>query len=170
MMKITIRSRNGGKKLLDADRLRLLKDFIAWTATKMFSKIERDVEVVLILDSKLFLNTKTYGLSVWEDRHYRGRVFILEIDTTFKFITVLHTIAHEMVHVKQWASGEYYPVLNSEETYVFNKKKYDATTMDYWDLPWEVEAHGRSIGLLVQWMKANDMMTTDWGSESLTLY
>jgi hypothetical protein len=34
---------------------------------------------------------------------------------------------------------------------MFNKKKVDTTKVNYWDQPWEIEAHGRAIGLVVQW-------------------
>jgi hypothetical protein len=59
--------------------------------------------------------------------------------------------AHELVHVKQWAKGEYYQTMKDSKVYVFNKKKVDIRKVDYWDQPWEIEAHGRAIGLVVQW-------------------
>jgi hypothetical protein len=75
-----------------------------------------------------------------------------------------------MVHVKQWASGEYYPVLNAEDTYVYNKMKIDAKKIDYWELPWEIEAHGRSIGLLVQWMRVRELAGQDWTKQKIPLH
>jgi hypothetical protein len=65
---------------------------------------------------------------------------------------VLNTIAHELTHVKQWAKGEMFEMQRQRKVYKFNKATVDTNNMDYWDLPWEIEAHGRSIGLIVQWV------------------
>jgi hypothetical protein len=35
----------------------------------------------------------------------------------------------------------------------FNGKKVDQNKVDYWDHPWEIEAHGRAIGLVNQWAR-----------------
>jgi len=46
----------------------------------------------------------------------------------------LSTLAHEMVHVKQFAKGELDPMLTS-----WKSNKY-CSNIDYWDQPWEKEA------------------------------
>lgn len=129
----------------------------------------KTLEVDVILDGKLFEKTRHYGMAIWEDRHVKGRKFSIEIDSTFSFVGILSTAAHEMVHVKQWATGEYYALLNRPEHYVFHKETVDANSVDYWELPWEIEAYGRSVGLLVMWMKAKDLTKEDWAKEKIFL-
>ena len=100
-MRVRIRSRNGGRRGLSKDQIALIVDFVKWSAARLMPTIHKNVEIDLILDSKLFTKTKTYGMAIWEDRHVRGRQFSIEVDVTFSFVSIVHTVAHEMVHVKQ---------------------------------------------------------------------
>lgn len=63
---------------------------------------------------------------------------------------ILKTLAHELVHVKQYVLGELKPVNNG---FVFKKTLYTPNTLlDYFDSPFEVEAYGREKGLLVAFL------------------
>lgn len=55
----------------------------------------------------------------------------------------LATLAHEMVHVKQFARGE----LNESLTRWKNK---DCSDTEYWDQPWEVEARELQYDLVIK--------------------
>jgi hypothetical protein len=74
------------------------------------------------------------------------REFDIEIDRTQSMRKMLETLAHEMVHVKQFARRELHPA--NDEWY---GKTYNPKKVDYWDLPWEIEAHGRETGLFIRW-------------------
>ena len=86
-----------------------------------------------------------------------NRTFQLEIDKTQSLRGLLETIAHEMVHVKQYARGEL-----SADKHVWMGKTYDPEEINYWDLPWEIEAHGREIGLFVRYCEANNLSKYKW--------
>jgi hypothetical protein len=58
----------------------------------------------------------------------------------------LLAIAHEMVHVKQYAKGELKDYLKEEKSKYKNDHIY-FESLNYWDYPWEIEAHGRELGL-----------------------
>lgn len=80
-----------------------------------------------------------------DENHRRPRTFNINIRANMKRADILKTIAHEMVHVKQYAKGEL-------SMYVFGKhhRWLDGevpTSTSYWDHPWEIEAYGREIGL-----------------------
>jgi hypothetical protein len=34
--------------------------------------------------------------------------------------------------------------------------------MDYYDLPWEIEAYGREVGLFVRWAEKNKLAGQEW--------
>ena len=74
----------------------------------------------------------------------------------------LHTLAHEMVHVKQYAKGEMDGILHKDGfqkwtggEFKLNPRvtpaKVDngviASKWDYYYLPWEIEAYGLEVGL-----------------------
>ncbi len=85
------------------------------------------------------------------------RTFEIEADRTQRMRRLLETIAHEMVHVKQYARRELHPVQNVTSTFPNEIK-----TTDYWDLPWEIEAHGREVGLFVRWCEKNNLGDKKW--------
>lgn len=86
-----------------------------------------------------------------------NRDFELEIDKTQPLRKLLETVAHEMVHVKQFARRELHPTKDD-----WYGKTYDPKKVNYWDLPWEIEAHGRECGLFVRWCEDNDLGKYKW--------
>ena len=89
------------------------------------------------------------------------REFEIKADRKLKLRKLLETIAHEMVHVKQYARRELHPSTNAWMGKTVNPEK-----VLYWDLPWEIEEHGREIGLFVRWCEANQLGHLNWTQES----
>lgn len=88
---------------------------------------------------------KGFCMSVDDGYNVKPREFLIELDTKQSKASQLKTLAHEMVHVKQYAKGELAD-LNRQNKVKFNKKKYSADTF-YWLQPWEIEAYGYEYGL-----------------------
>ena len=60
---------------------------------------------------------------------------------------VLRTLAHELVHVKQYIRGE---LSWRDAGLLWHGKSFDPKNLlNYYELPYEIEAHGREYGLLV---------------------
>ena len=89
-----------------------------------------------------------------------NRTFELEIDCTQSLRKLLETVAHEMVHVKQFARRELHP--SKDEWY---GKTYNPKKVSYWDLPWEIEAHGREVGLFIRYCEADKIGHLKWTQE-----
>jgi hypothetical protein len=69
--------------------------------------------------------------------------------------SILQTLAHEMVHVKQLATGELRLLNNKNRANRWNDEpwKKEKDEMDaYYDSPWEIEAFGREEGLYLRFM------------------
>ena len=66
------------------------------------------------------------------------------------FVEILKTLAHELVHVKQYVLGE----LRSRDVGLLYKGiNHEAMNlMEYFELPYEIEAYGREKGLLYGFM------------------
>ena len=86
-----------------------------------------------------------------------NRTFEIEADKKLRLRKLLETIAHEMVHVKQYARRELHPVHDTWCGKTYNPKK-----VSYWDLPWEIEAHGRECGLFVRWCEQEKLGDKKW--------
>jgi hypothetical protein len=92
-----------------------------------------------------------YAYCLWEDNNVRGKEFTITIDKTLSKKAMLFALAHEMVHVKQYAKGELSDYLKVNKCKWFGTR-YDLDKVDYWEYPWEIEAHGRERGLYVKFM------------------
>ena len=86
-----------------------------------------------------------------------NRQFEIEINRSLSQRKLLETLAHEMVHVKQYARRELHPSTDAWMGKTYNPKK-----VSYWDLPWEIEAHGREVGLFVRWAQENGHADKQW--------
>ena len=89
-----------------------------------------------------------------------NRDFFIEVDKTLDLRTLLETVAHEMVHVKQYARGELF------ENIKLQKHRWQGLYLnkdpEYWDRPWEIEAHGRETGLFVRFCEQRGHALKKW--------
>jgi hypothetical protein len=63
----------------------------------------------------------------------------------------LKNLAHELVHVKQFARRELVDLGEVGKTKFLGKNVCEKKT-HYYDTPWEIEAYGREIGLYTRYM------------------
>ena len=138
----------------NADKLEEAARFFAAQLihTRTTNKIELDLEIVKTLDVD--------GECISEDDHKNPRYFTIRLKRA-PIDEMIKVLAHEMVHVKQYAKNE----LGKELALARGgkglrivtrwlgelwspKSKEDA----YWDAPWEIEAYGREVGLHHKWV------------------
>jgi len=77
------------------------------------------------------------------------KFFNIRIDKDLPKNFLLKTLAHELTHAKQMATGQLIDLKNGKVRW--HKKIYDPDSITRWDHPWEIEAHGREIGLYNKW-------------------
>ena len=76
----------------------------------------------------------------------KPRQFEIELHPGIGAYDILKTLAHEMVHVKQYIAGD----VNMKLT---RWKGTRVDDVDYWEQPWEIEAHGIEVGLFTKFVK-----------------
>jgi hypothetical protein len=132
--------------------VRRLIESAAWFyAEKLMGKrLMGGLEITINLNKNLLSKDGNEGSAIWEDDGHRPREFTIEIDSTVKIRNILITLAHEMVHVKQWAKDEMYEYMNVAGMVRFKGEKVHMEITDYWDYPWEIEAFGKQLGLFVR--------------------
>jgi hypothetical protein len=81
---------------------------------------------------------------------------------------MLESVAHEMVHISQFATGRWVELENTKTTR-FDGKEYKKMPK-YWDRPWEIEAHGREVGLFLQWVDKEGLQKKPWTWDDLDKY
>jgi len=133
---------------------KLVEAAVWWYAEKLMGKrLMSGLEININLSKTLLNKDGNEGTAIWEDESIRPKEFTIELDLTFSIRDVLITLAHEMVHVKQWAKGEMYEYITPGMVR-FHKTKFDLEDINYWDYPWEIEAFGKQLGLFVRFCQA----------------
>ncbi len=102
--------------------------------------------------------------TTWAPKDFR-----VEIASTINKQKLLEVLAHEMVHVKQYARKEMDYTCHAEKKRWLGKI-FDISGVDYWDYPWEIEAFGKEIGMVSRFIKNNhkrlDLKVTQLGHKS----
>ena len=132
-------------------KVRKAVEHAAWYyAEKLMGKrLLGSLEITINLKKDLLIKEGNEGTAIWEDDNIRPKEFTISLDSNCAIRNILITLAHEMVHVKQWAKGEMYEYAERDMVR-FNKTKFNMSNIDYWDYPWEIEAFGRQLGLFVR--------------------
>ena len=114
--------------------------------SRLSSVLMIDVDLIKNLDIDDGIN----GEATWDDTNDRGRDFTIRLDADMPLADTLRILAHEMVHVKQYAKGEMMEYMAAPDLVKWQGKKTDFAEIDYWDYPWEIEAYGRELGLYIR--------------------
>ncbi len=124
---------------------KIVEQAARYYAEKLMGKrLMAGLEININLKNNLLAKEGNEGNTIWEDTGYRSRDFTIELDTTVKIRNLLITLAHEMVHVKQWAKDEMYEYTNTMGLVRFKGEKIHLELTDYWDYP------GKQLGLFVR--------------------
>jgi hypothetical protein len=97
------------------------------------------------------LSEHVYGYCDWNDDNHKARDFTITLNPNLGKRNTLLVLAHEMVHVKQYARGELKDFVRLNRV-KWKGKIYNDRVIDYWELPWEIEAHGREKGLYYKFL------------------
>ena len=85
-----------------------------------------------------------------------NRTFTISIRDGCEDDSIYQTIAHEMVHVKQWSTGILKHIWSDEVSkYIeyWNGVPWRASLYQhpYFDSPWEIQSYGQEAGLYWRW-------------------
>ena len=81
-----------------------------------------------------------YGFCVYEDSHVKPREFTIEINKGLSKEDIVRTIAHELVHVKQYVKGELKERYVPDKHMMWHDERVDVGLSNFYNVPWEVEA------------------------------
>jgi len=97
-----------------------------------------------------------------DDEEQYPREFEIRLDSAMHPQALLRALAHEMVHVKQYATRHLVDSTNRHGVVLWKGKIHEYTGKNYWDQPWEIEAYGREIGLLEHFVKVRRYAKKRW--------
>lgn len=144
----------------------LVKQAAGFYIDQLFVKKHKYLRDMLVLEFELVKN-------LFDDEHCKADCLPFEdddgnmldyeirIDSSMNMLALLAGVAHEMVHVKQYATKELCdtrkPTVSKWRGEKINWKK-----LDYYEHPWEIEAYGREIGLLENFVQKKHYTKTKW--------
>ena len=119
-----------------------IKKAVNYYSSQLISdvRIRRNIELLIKFSDKY----DDIGTCCVEDynTNNKARSFIIELKSDVGASEILRTLAHEMVHMKQYVNGE----LDAAMT-VWRGNKIDSDKIDYYSQPWEMEAFAKEVGL-----------------------
>ena len=139
-MNVTV---SGNKSKRQARTLERAAEYYA--SLLMSNRTIQTVHLEISLKKKLDDNVEGYCYFVESSSGYKK--FYIELLKNFPIDDLLLSLAHEVVHLKQFAIGELKHASHLKNSYKWQGKFYDEGKIHYYDLPWEIEAHGRERGL-----------------------
>jgi len=103
----------------------------------------------IIINVKFIKNLPVCGFTEVDGHNSKGkpREFTLEIQKGMPEKDTIETLAHEMVHVKQYAYGEI-----DEQGTKWLSRKLDHDSVPYHKRPWEKEAYQAEERLYKEWL------------------
>lgn len=117
------------------------------SSTKLYNNID-----LTIIFEKFAKDDNDYGYCDWIDDNHCSREFTITLDRTLNKKETLLALAHEMVHLKQYAKGELKDIFRPVRMVKWHGDRYLHEQIDYWEQPWEIEAYGREKGLYFKFM------------------
>ena len=146
LMNVTV---SGNKSKRQAKTLARAAEYYA--SLLMSRRTIETVQLEISLKRKLDDNVEGYCYFVESSTGYKK--FNIELLKGYPIDDLLLNLAHEVVHLKQFAVGELKHTAHLKNTYKWQSKFYDEDKIHYYDLPWEIEAHGRERGLYYRFVE-----------------
>ena len=137
---------------------KMLKNAARWMlGYTLGSRLANNIEITIRIDESL-KDTSIYATVLWEDNNHRPRSFDMEICNHIKDRMLFRVLAHEIVHIRQYATGDLKDLAVRAD---FSKWKNKLIKTEgegrtkYWDLPWEVEARLHEKEIFREWRNAH---------------
>ena len=118
----------------------------------MSKRLSSNITVRLFYKKGLLKDHKLEASCTWDDDHVAPREFVVSVDADLSKRKLLMSLAHEMVHVKQYATGQLkYYVRGPNCRWLGNP--IDDRSIPYPDLPWEKEAWTKEVDLYQEFIR-----------------
>ena len=126
-----------------------IKDAVRFYASVLMHKnLVKNLGVIVTFD-----DNGLDGSCTINDDFVKPREFIVQVNPKRSVKEIFCALAHEMVHVKQYATSESKNYERQPWMVRYRGEMVNTNTTSYWDQPWEIEAYGRELGLYVRFLE-----------------
>jgi hypothetical protein len=158
-MKLILRAK--GVTLTPKER-KILKTATHFYASRLMSdRLSNTLEININVIKDFYVKNKILGEAFPKDDVLglpSNKHFVINLEWNKLGKRVLQCLAHEMVHVKQYAKGEL-KFHEKRNLVTFQREQYQGD--EYWESLWEIEAYGREIGLYQKFRPTLKLLKTE---------
>lgn len=144
---------SGIKDQVKIDQLKEASVFYA--SLLLDPRIIKNIDLDIVIDKSMDVQ----GECICEDDSKNPRIFTINLRNKRGDEPIFRTLAHEMVHLKQYAKRELgneimlttrggVKIVTKWKGQIWKSKSKECP---YWDSPWEIESYGREVGLFWRW-------------------
>jgi len=151
-MRITIVGKSKNQKLTE----NLIREATRYylNLLKVSEKIQNDLEIWIDFTQGLPQHTAGTSTPLLDNLSDQNpRQFEICLNPKIGYRPTLQTLAHEVVHLEQCATGRRYHYVRDSNLVKWDDDIVDENKSSYWDWPWEVEAHGKEVGMFIRFRK-----------------
>jgi hypothetical protein len=123
-----------------------------FTESLMSKRLCANLKIRLFFKDDLLKKHRLEAQCAWEDDNLRPREFAVTVDSGLTRHRMLLSLAHEAVHIKQYATGELRYFIRGCACR-WRGKPINEDRIPYTELPWEIEAWGRERELLESFLE-----------------
>lgn len=151
---------------LPEDDLKCMKEFTKFTLDKfILPSVQKKMSLNIVVIDKYFKSEAGGTMDCAGEMLYLGNdngIRRFKIVMVWKKINKeaktpwvrlkepIKVLAHELVHVKQYLNNQLYDYVTGDVRFEGRVYKETTADADYWESPWEIEAHGREYGIYAQ--------------------
>jgi len=132
---------------------KVMRSALQWYARDLMPQLTTDIAIELNIVDNLVRDERMDAAVTWLEDPVKPRKFVMELDAGLNLERTLEMLAHEMVHVKQFATGELVDNPGGKTVKWMGKRVSVRDDDGYWTLPWEIEAYGRQPGLYARFCR-----------------
>jgi len=144
-MKLNLRSKG---VILTPKERKIMKMATHFYASRLMSdRLSDSLEINVNVIKDFYTKNKILGEAFPKDDEFGNaskKNFVINLEWNKLGKRVLQCLAHEMVHVKQYAKCEL-KFHEKGNLVTFQREQYQGD--EYWESLWEIEAYGREVGL-----------------------
>lgn len=130
-----------------------VKSLTLFCVDTLMPKMSPSLCIEFLFVSGLYVREGILGDTDYHETERVPRDFVIRIDAKIDDYELWWTVAHELVHVKQYARNELKPLVRTSQ-YRFHKEYYPKN-LGYLERPWEIEALDKETMLVEKWLESN---------------
>ncbi len=97
--------------------------------------------------------------------HSEDNLIEINIDLSFSKYSLVRSLAHEMVHAKQYVLKELVDI--DYDRFKWKKRTYKYDEIDYWDREYEMEAYARECAMMYKFIIKHELQNEKWVKTAL---